>query len=565
MLAIIRNSLGRLQDRLSVAQQMSLLIASVLLLGIGALAVSAAKLSRQEMISRITSEIADTARTLARQLDADMFERYSDVRQLAAMQPLSPLWEQQPQAIRGLLEELQATLPYYAWIGFARPDGTVAAASRNMLEGASVAARPWFKSGLEGPFVGDVHEAVLLARLLAAPTSGEPMRFVDVALPVHSADGRLLGVLGAHLAFEWAEMLRRGALRSHNAEDIWVLSQDGTILLGPKLAGPLFPPERVSQMVREKSGVFEDVRDDGSFLTGFSVADFDRDYPSLGWIVVARQDASVAFAVPTRLAATILSIGAAVLLLTVCVSIWVARRISRPLFVLTRAAGEIGRNPHVTMLPRARGSTEVIQLSGALRALLRRLGTAELRFMQHTQQYQEDLAALRQLADSDPLTGLLNRRSFLRVAETALRGTRSSDNLGILMVDIDHFKAVNDTHGHPAGDAVIRHVGAMIGGNLRVQDRVARFGGEEFIVLLLDIAERDMVALAERIRASISEMVVEFEGQKMVVTVSLGAALARSDDRDVDAVIERADLALYEAKTGGRNRVVLSSGLEKAA
>ncbi|MEP9375740.1 sensor domain-containing diguanylate cyclase [Aquabacter sp. CN5-332] len=550
---------------MSVAQQISFVTAMVSLAGITALALSSADLSRQEMVRRITADITSSARTLARQLDADMFERFSDIKQLAAMQPLGPHWEAEPETIRALLNQLQATLPYYAWIGFSRPDGVVSAASRNMLEGASVGAHPWFQAGLNAPFVGDVHEATRLAGLLGAPASGEPLRFVDVAFPVFSGDHRLLGVLGAHLAFEWAELLRRGALGGQSEKDIWVLSKDGVMLLGPNRGSSPFPPERIAEMQRETSGTFEDVRDGRHFLTGFAVARGQQDYPGLGWIVVARQDFSIAFEIPGRVGATILSIGAAVLVITLLVSVWIARRISRPLETLTRAAGEIGRNPKVTMLPRLRGAAEVIQLSGALRALMRRLGSAELRFVQHAQQYQEDLAALRQLADSDPLTGLLNRRSFLSVAETALRGTRSSDSLGILMADIDHFKAVNDTYGHPAGDAVIRHVGACISAALRLQDRVARFGGEEFVVLLLDISERDMMALAERIRASISDTTVEFEGREIGVTVSFGAARANAGDRDVDAVIERADLALYQAKTGGRNRVALSASFDQAA
>ncbi|TCT04338.1 diguanylate cyclase (GGDEF)-like protein [Aquabacter spiritensis] len=550
---------------MSVAQQLSIVTAVVSLTGIAALSLSSAGLSRQEMIRRITSDMRDTAGTLARQLDTDMFERFTDVRQLAGMAAIAPLWEGDPAGVRALLDQLQTNLPNYSWIGFARPDGTVAAATRGMLEGASVAARPWFAAGLKGAFVGDVHEAMLLAKLLETAPSGEPMRFVDVAFPVYSADRRLLGVLGAHLSFEWAERLRQGALGSHGDTDIWLLSQDGAILLGPDLAAPPFPPARVAEMRRASSGAFEDTRDGTAILTGFAVADGEGDYPGLGWIVVARQDSSVAFAIPTRVGATIIAIGTGVLLVSLILSVLVARLITRPLDALTEAAGEIGRDPRVTMLPRLRGNLEVIQLSGALRALMRRLGSAETRVVQTAQQYQEDLAALRKLADSDPLTGLMNRRSFRSVADTALRGTRSSDKLGILMADIDHFKVVNDTYGHAAGDAVIRHVGACIGDALRVQDRVARFGGEEFVVLLLDISERDMLALAERIRTAIRSTSVAFEDRQIRVTVSFGAALARPDDRDVDAVIERADHALYEAKAAGRDRVVLSTGFDRAA
>ncbi|MBA4791174.1 MAG: GGDEF domain-containing protein [Rhizobiales bacterium] len=565
MLEPLRSRLHRLQDRTSVARQMAIAMALVSLAGIAALALVSAGLSRTEMIRRITTDVTLSARMVATQLDDEMAERYADIKQLATMTPLAGLWGGDPAAVRSALDQLRAALPVYAWIGFAAADGTVIAATGGVLEGVSVAQRPWFAEGLKGPFVGDVHEAVLLASHLAPSRTGEPQRFVDVAFPIVGADGRAIGVLGAHLGFDWAEDMRRGALQGSLDKEIWVLARDGSVLLGPRRATPPFPPERVAEMTRDRSGAFEATRDGKDTLTAYAVAGGQGDYPGLGWIVAAQQDASVAFAVPTRVGATILAIGVLVMLVSVLLTVWVSRRVSRPLAALSEAAGEIGRNPQVTMLPRLRGSLEVIQVSGSLRALIRRLGSAEMRFVEHTQRYEEDMAALRQLADSDPLTGLMNRRSFLSVAETALQGTRSSDRLGILMGDIDHFKAVNDTYGHPAGDAVIRYVAATIAASLRHQDRVARFGGEEFVVLLLDVTEAETLALADRIRAAIAAMPVLFEGRSIPVTMSFGCALVQRGDPDVDAVIERADFALYEAKTSGRNRVAMARGAAQPA
>lgn len=550
---------------MSVAQQMSMAMALVSLAGISVLALLSAGLSRTEMIRRITSDVTLSAKMVATQLDEELSERYADIRQLATMAPLATLWNGDPATVRATLDQLRASLPIYAWIGFARPDGRVEAATGGILEGGSVAQRPWFQAGLKGPFVGDVHEAVLLAKHLGPSRSGEPMRFVDVAFPIRSVDGRVAGVLGAHLSFEWAEELRQGVLQGAKDKELWLLNQNGEVLLGPTLTGNPFPPERVSEMKRGKAGAFESRHGTRDMLTAFAVVEGRGGYPGLGWIVVAQQDASVAFAIPTRVGATILTLGGLVMLVSILLTVWVSRRLSRPLASLMGVADEIGRNPEVTMLPRLRGSLEVIQVSGSLRALIRRLGSAELRFVEHAQRYEEDLAALRRLADSDPLTGLMNRRSFLSIAETALQGTRSSDRLGILMADIDHFKAVNDTYGHPAGDEVIRYVGAKIAATLRIQDRVARFGGEEFVVLLLDVTEAEMLSLADRIRASIAERPVVFEGQSIPVTMSFGAALARDGDRDVDAVIERADFALYEAKTSGRNRVALADSVARVA
>ncbi len=554
----LRHRLHKLQDRTTMAQQLSLLMGLVCIVGLGAVALASARLSEREVTSRIQQDMAMTAQTLADRLDMDMFERYREIKILSNMRPLEGIWEGDPALLRSVLDQLQVSMKHFAWIGFARPDGIVVAASQGMLEGASVAARPWFKDGRDGPAVGDVHEAILLAKLLQASPSNEPERFVDISFPVRDSNGRMLGVLGAHLAFRWAEGLRKTTLTGKPGTEVSVLTRNGKVLLGAGIDTTPFAPARVAAMGRAVSGAFVDDPGGKRMLTGFAVADGEQDYPGLGWIVVARQDSAVAFASAYTLAATIIGLGAVVLVVCVALAAWLAARISRPLQTLTHAADEIGRNPHVTMLPRLRGSLEVMHLTGALRALLRRLGSQEQRFVQFSQKHDEDIAALRELADTDPLTGLMNRRSFLAVADVALESARSLGGLGILMADIDHFKQVNDTYGHAAGDAVIRQVAAIFGGALRAHDRVARFGGEEFVALLQDTDEAAMMALAERIRGTIGTTQVAFEGQNITVTVSIGAALAQDRDRDVDEIIERADLGLYEAKNSGRNRVSLA-------
>lgn len=554
----LRHRLHKLQDSTTLAQQLSLLMGVVCLIGLGAVALASARLSEREVSARIQQQMAHTAHTLADRLDTDMFERYREIKILSGMRPLEQVWEGDPALLRSVLNQLQTSMKHFAWIGFALPDGTVRAATQGMLEGSSVSDRPWFKDGRNGAAVGDVHEAVMLGKLLQAAPSNEPDRFVDISFPVRDGKGELIGVLGAHLTFRWAEGLRQTALQGTAGTEVSVLSQDGKVLLGPDIGTTPFPPARIAAMSHAVSGAFVDEENGHRMLTGFAVADGEEDYPGLGWIVIARQHSRVAFASANRLALTIIAVGGIVTLISVALSAWLATRISRPLAALTRAADEIGRNPRVTMLPRLRGSLEVMHLTGALRALLRRLGSQEQRFVQFSQKHEEDVAALRELADTDPLTGLMNRRSFLAVADVALESARSLGGIGILMADIDHFKQVNDTYGHAAGDAVIRHVATIFGAALRAHDRVARFGGEEFVALLQDTDETAMMALADRIRSTIGSTQVPFEGRDITVTVSLGAALAQDRDRDVDEIIERADLGLYEAKNSGRNRVALA-------
>ncbi|QTL04190.1 GGDEF domain-containing protein [Aquabacter sp. L1I39] len=548
-----------------MAQQISLVVALICLVGLSGLAIFSARVSRQEMSGHVRADMARVAASLSGQLERDLSERLSDIRQLADMQPLMPAWESGVSSMRSVLSQLQRMMPVYAWIGFARPNGVVVAASQGLLEGENVDHRPWFRNGVKGEFVGDVNVAPALERLLPPRPDGTPHRFVDVSFPVYSPDDRLLGVIGAHLSFSWADAARRRALDDAPGLEIWILGADGTILSGRDTGPSPYGAEQMARFRSANNGTLEENDGDASILTGFARIDSQPQIAALGWVVVARQDAAEAFGGANRIAASILGIGALVLLVSIALALALTRVLSRPLQQLTLAAQAIGRDPAMTMLPRVSGSLDVLHLSGALRALLRRLDIAEHRFLTTQQAHKEEVEALRQLADTDPLTGLLNRRSFLSMAEGALQGTRSTDSLGILMADIDHFKAVNDTYGHAAGDAVIRYVAATIGANLRVQDRVARFGGEEFVALLMNVDEAGTLALAERIRVGINAQAVTFEGQDIRVSVSIGVAIADLSDRDLDAIIERADFALYDAKTSGRNKVALAKRPNRAA
>ena len=168
------------------------------------------------------------------------------------------------------------------------------------------------------------------------------------------------------------------------------------------------------------------------------------------------------------------------------------------------------------------------------------------------------LEQIRQLATHDDLTGLLNRRAMLdRMQLEQRRSLRSGSPLLIAQLDIDHFKVVNDTHGHAAGDLVLQSFADTVRRNVRDTDVLARWGGEEFVLLLCDTPAADAVTLMERLRQAVQAMQVPVAqgGQPITVTVSIG--LARHTPADpLAGTLERADRALYAAKAGGRNRVV---------
>ena len=165
---------------------------------------------------------------------------------------------------------------------------------------------------------------------------------------------------------------------------------------------------------------------------------------------------------------------------------------------------------------------------------------------------------LERLAAIDPLTDAYNRRFGLgRLREEFSRAVRAEGPLGILMLDIDHFKAVNDTYGHLVGDRVLRAVAGACRHVIREGDVLVRYGGEEFLVLLPGAGRDDVAQAAERIRRAVSETTVEDGTSRITVTVSVGATTYQDATETPDALVAIADRALYEAKDGGRNRVTM--------
>ena len=163
------------------------------------------------------------------------------------------------------------------------------------------------------------------------------------------------------------------------------------------------------------------------------------------------------------------------------------------------------------------------------------------------------------LATRDGLTGLINHRTLHENLRTEkIRADRQKYNIGVLMMDIDHFKNVNDTYGHPIGNVVIKGIAGAISGEIRKEiDIVARYGGEEFVVGLVDTTPEGMIETAERIRHAVMKLEFDVHQQDPLrVTVSIGAFLVTPDFHDMKKAVTYADQALYKAKEGGRNQVI---------
>jgi diguanylate cyclase (GGDEF)-like protein len=165
---------------------------------------------------------------------------------------------------------------------------------------------------------------------------------------------------------------------------------------------------------------------------------------------------------------------------------------------------------------------------------------------------------------TDPLLGIFNRRYLdRRLEEEVLRAKRHGLELSLLMVDIDNFKLVNDTWGHQIGDLVLKHLTQMLAETLRHTDIIARFGGEEFVVLLPHTPELEALKLAEKLRITVEQTPLH-RVPELSMTVSIGSSCLLPNDDSAYSLLERADKAMYRAKRDGRNRAVSYSACELA-
>ncbi len=240
-------------------------------------------------------------------------------------------------------------------------------------------------------------------------------------------------------------------------------------------------------------------------------------------------------------------------------SMLLGQLLTRSLTALNVASREIATG-NLTHQIDAMGNDELAETARGFNEMARQLAAIHA---EHTSTLEE----LRTLAYQDALTGAHNRRSFLSVLEQeVLRVQRTGASTALVMIDIDHFKHVNDTWGHDAGDAVLKHLVAVLQNSLRRIDTLGRLGGEEFAVLLPETTLDGAVELANRLRLSVQDspaaVINPTEGlppATIPFTISLGVATLAASDSQVNSVLKRADMAMYQAKTTGRNKVCVAT------
>ena len=544
---------------------------------VGVLAWRVERVATDKLQEDIGLRLQTRAQALAGRLDRGLFERLNDMRALALMPMLDdPAGSED--ALRDLFDLMQLNYPDYVWIGVAGADGRVQIANRGLLEGADVSQRPWFVGARQEPYVGDLHDAQMLSKLVPGP-GGEALRLVDVAAPIHDSHGVVTGVLGAHLSWHWAEGLRQDQMAANDPVEVFFLNAAGEVIMGPDgIRGQVLQVPSARAVRQGKRGALLETWPDGeAYLTGYVPTQGYESYAGLGWTVLVRKQARQAFEPVQELRREIFVAAIVVTVLFLALGTLMARRIGAPLHALSLAARRIQAREPGAAFPPERGYREARELTLALRGLVDDLtqhereltdmtASLEQRVRERTQALSEANAQLEVLAMTDALTGLSNRRHFGdQLARETTRAAETGRPLSLLTMDIDRFKAINDQHGHPAGDAVLRRVALLLEEQVRGSDLLARIGGEEFAVLAVDTGLIEANQLAERLRAAIENAGSIAVGHASIdVTISLGVVTRRIQVGELARAPERllaaADDALYRAKRNGRNRVEVAPG-----
>lgn len=236
--------------------------------------------------------------------------------------------------------------------------------------------------------------------------------------------------------------------------------------------------------------------------------------------------------------------------------------------LIREAVGQGCRTPIVFLTAETADRVDLEAMNaGALDYLVKGEITSRMleRSLRYAVKLADTLEAMRQLATRDELTGLLNRREFDRILqEEEQRALRFGHSLALVMVDVDRFKSINDTYGHPAGDALLREVAAHLAACVRSVDRVARVGGEEFGLILVQSDRQAALHIAQRACAAVRAKPVRVnETLTIPVTVSAGVAALPNDASTITALVAAADKALYAAKSEGRDRVASFGDVKK--
>lgn len=400
----------------------------------------------------------------------------------------------------------------------------------------------------------------VVSDVLVAKSTGRPG--VVVAEPVRADNGELLGLLIVNIDLEkLIQALNQAKIgRTGYA---YVVNQSGKVIMNPDMGLILngqdesaLPP--VEAVIKGRTGWTEYEANGKERLAAYSYA------ATAKWGIIAQQPMDEAMREVTDLK----GISLLILLLSSVVAVGIAfllgRKLAKPLMKMVESIKQDASGQIVIKDMQIASNDEIGTLARAFREMANKIqtlvNTLEDKVQERTAQLSKAKERMEHLAQVDYLTNIYNRRFIFDKLEQETRRCRQTQGtFAVIMADVDHFKTINDTYGHDCGDVVLKEVALTLQKNVKGTDFIARWGGEEFLLLLTDIGREDAGMVAERIRKAVEDNHFLYHNIPLKVTMTLGVALYRNG-MDMDEVIKQADIAVYKGKARGRNRVEVSAG-----
>jgi diguanylate cyclase (GGDEF)-like protein len=484
--------------------------------------------SRRALTEKITQELVTTGSQAGREADVWLKERLYDLRVFSNSSVVSETVARRGQAGRLVeyLNSVRARFADYEELQVVDANAELVASS---VRGASPVRLP---EGWERTFKSS-------RSLVGEPYWDEKAKkmIVILGVPILQGGGRIAGALVARANFgELTQVLRVFSARS--VGHVYLATARGTLITDSRHGSAErrtkdLAPGVADRLLAADGGVVEHRGIDGIEVLGSA-----QRLSQAAWLAVADMPVADAYGQATRLRNLAFLVIGVLLVVIAIVAYWLTALIARPLRRLTSAAAQVSAGDLPVELPGG-GGGEVGYLTQVFNTMVESL-----------RKHHDDLE---RLSTTDTLTGLSNRRHLMNfLAQEIERAKRADRPFSILMLDVDHFKKYNDTHGHQAGDEVLARIGTVLRNSIRPYDCAARYGGEEFLVMLSGTSLEPARESAERIRKQVQAEKFEAES----VTISIGVAEYPSHGDAAKSVIGQADAALYEAKRAGRDRVV---------
>lgn len=453
------------------------------------------------------------------------------------------------QELSRTLDDVQRDLFHYEWIGFLDTNGIVIEDSESILKGENLSKEPIFYKALQDNYLGEANEGGLLGEKEKGKKY-ENMQLLDISKPIFSDNGKFLGVLAAYINWNWmAESettIYQGVVHEKNTNIIIISQEDHVVLYGPDdMLGNKLDLNIINQKDLPKMG-WDSANwpDGGRYITAYVQKSGFSQQQDTPWIVLSRQPVRTVYGYLAKTIGFVVVSGVVSAIVFAIIGLIAANRVTKPLKELTIVSGKLkdGEDVQIPMNHRVK---EIELLAESLDSLIKSLVTTK-----------DELGEMTGLANQDGLTNLPNRIALNNYLHDL---TTEHDDLNFIMLylDLDGFKLVNDTYGHHIGDLLLQAVAKRIKNCVASGDLVARIGGDEFVVIVVNNQKgnvRDNGAIvANRIIKELKK-VFTFDNQRIKVGCSVGGAIWKVDSTDITELANMADKALYQSKNSGKGK-----------